>query len=467
MNRDPQNTSDANATDLRLLWLAIVLLGAVFFFFGHDVQVSHFEDFAPWSGSDGSLESGGNVAKGLALSLIGIFGLYLILRRDGRPLRWTGWLPAAMAFYVAWSAASILWSSDPGLSCRKLAVLMFCVFGALGFARQFRPRDIVLIAVVVPAAFLAVGIVAELALGTFRPWSAGYRFSGTVHPNTQAVHLTVLCLASFCLARFSRRGETRLQPLFWTLLAIGLVFLLLTKSRTSCAALGVSLAVLWLIGVSGRTRLLAIIAAGFLVCSAALFVSLFGLDTDETVSQAVMLGRQEESAKLTGRIPVWKELLGYVGARPLQGYGYESFWTEKHIEEVSDEMMWPLREAHNAYLDSALSVGLIGTAAFMLIVSLGLYRAASLFRATAGAGAALTFCLLVFAVLNAFLETGLVSPNFVTLIAGCGIMQLLASDSAIISRSHAPRGNGRLATHCANDSNMHQWGATNGRGFMK
>ncbi len=467
MNRDPQNTSDTNATDLRLLWLAIVLLGAVFFFVGHDVQVSRFESFAPWSDSDGSMESGGNAAKGLALSLIGIFGLYLILRRDGRPLRWTGWLPAAIVFYVAWSAASILWSSDPGLSCRKLAVLMFCVFGALGFARQFRLRDIVLIAVVVPAAFLAVGIAAELALGTFRPWLAGYRFSGTVHPNTQGAHLTVLCLASFCLACFSRRGETRLQPLFWTLFAIGLVFLLLTKSRTSCAALTVSLAALCLISVSGRTRLLAISAAGFLVFFAALFVSLFGLENDETVSQAVMLGRQEESAKLTGRIPIWKELLGYVGARPLQGYGYEAFWTEKHIEEVSGEMQWPLREAHNAYLDSALSVGLIGTAALMLIVSLGLYRAASVFRSTAAAGAALTFCLLIFVVLNACLETGLVSPNFVTLIVGSGIAQLLVGEAAITSRSHAPRGNGRLATLCVGVRHAHQRGATTGRGFMK
>lgn len=456
MNRNPQNTSEANATNLRLLWFTIVLLGAVFFFVGHDLQVSRFEGFAPWSDSDGSLQSGGNVAKGLALSLIGIFGLYLFLRRDGRPLRWTGWLPAAIAFYLAWSATSILWSSDPSLSCRKLAVLMFCVFGALGFARQFRPRDIVLIAMVVPAAYLAVGIGSELALGTFRPWSAGYRFSGTVHPNTQGVHLTILCLASFCLTRFSHRGETRLHPLFWTLFAIGLVFLLLTKSRTCCAALAVSLAALWLISVSGRTRLLGVSAAGFMVCSAALFVSLFGLETDKTLSQAVMLGRQEESAKLTGRIPIWKDLLGYIGARPLQGYGYESFWTDEHIEEVSDELQWPLREAHNAYLDSALSVGLIGTATLILIVSLGIYRAASAFRTTADAGAALTFCLLVFIAFNAFLETGSVSPNFVTLMAGCGIMQLLASESA--TRRFSP---------LFSNLPINGRSATNGHGFMR
>ena len=82
-----------------------------------------------------------------------------------------------------------------------------------------------------------------------------------------------------------------------------------------------------------------------------------------------MLGRQEESEALTGRVPIWTELLGYVRARPLQGYGYESFWTAKHIEDVSDDLQWPLREAHNAYLDAVLSVGLIGVATFLAAVA--------------------------------------------------------------------------------------------------
>lgn len=443
MNRDALYKTESANGNPRLLSLAIVLLGAVFFYVGHDFRISSVEDFAPWSASNGSLQSGGNVAKGIALSLIGLFGIYLLLRRDGKSLRLIGWLPAIMAFYLTWTAASVLWSIDPGLSCRKLAVLIFCVFGALGFARQFRSRDIVLMAMIVPAVFLGLGILAELALGTFRPFSAGYRFSGTVHPNTQGALLATLCMASFCYARLVPRDDLRPRKIIWALFSLGLVFLLLTKSRTSCAAVAVSLATLWLIGLSLRTRLMLILSAGFICCATFLGGIMLGFDVDDAVARAVMLGREDESAKLTGRIPIWNELLGYVADRPLQGFGYEAFWTDEHIEAVSDEVQWHVREAHNAYLDSTLSVGLIGTATLLLIIAMAMFLSAKRYRAIGDASAALAFCLLVFSALNAILETGLAAPNFVTLIAGSGIAMLYTAPEAVRSSTlDVTEGNG-------------------------
>ena len=197
--------------------------------------------------SEGTLEAGSNWVKGAALSLIGLLGLYCLCRREGRRLQIEGLLPALMIFYLAWAAASLAWSIQPGMSARRLAVLMFCVLGALGFARQFQARDIAFMTVVILGAYLAVGIAAETALGTFRPWASGYRFAGTVHPNTQGGHLTVLCLASLCLARSSGSSSARR---YWALFAVGLAFLLLTKSRTSCGALALALAVLWFAGAA-------------------------------------------------------------------------------------------------------------------------------------------------------------------------------------------------------------------------
>jgi exopolysaccharide production protein ExoQ len=307
------------------------------------------------------------------------------------------------------------------MGCRRLAVLMFCVRGAAGFARQFPARDVVLMAAVISGAYLLVGVGVELALGTFRPWSAGYRFAGTVHPNTQGTHLTVLCLASFCLAR----SATREKAWLWTLFAVALAFLLLSRSRTACAALAIALAVLWLTSVSGRTRVIVALVAGFVVATAALASTLLGVDLDEKLANVVMLGRQEDSESLTGRVPVWIELSNYIRARPLQGYGYEAFWTTKHIEAVSDEVQWPLREAHSAYIDGLLSVGAIGVSTFLAAVVLSLRRAAVAFRRTGDPGFAFTLCLLVCGLANACLETGMMSPNFITLMAACGVAQLL------------------------------------------
>lgn len=412
---------DTSATNRHLVWLAIVVVGVVYFFVTHNFQISRYERFAPWSDADDTLEAGQNVAKGLALSLIGILGVYLSLRQDGRRLNLTGAMPALMIFYLAWVTTSVLWSINPGMTCKRLAVLMFCVLGAVGFARQFRPRDVVLMATVISGAYLLVGLATELALGTFRPWTSGYRFAGTVHPNTQGAQLTVFCLASFCLARSASRGRAWL----WTLFAVGLMFLLLTRSRTACAGLAIALATLWFINASRRMQVLTVLTAAFVICAMTLTGTLFGIDLDDKIAEAVMLGRQEESEALTGRLPIWVELSGYVRARPLQGYGYESFWTAKHIEAVSDELQWPLREAHNAYIDGALSVGLIGVAAFLSVVAISLCRATAAYRETGDPGFAFTSCMLVFGLVNACLESGMMSPSFSALMAGSGVVQLL------------------------------------------
>jgi len=47
------HTADTSAADRRMLWLAIAVVGAVFFFVAHNFQVSRYEGFAPWSDSEG------------------------------------------------------------------------------------------------------------------------------------------------------------------------------------------------------------------------------------------------------------------------------------------------------------------------------------------------------------------------------------------------------------------------------
>ena len=52
--------------------------------------------------------------------------------------------------------------------------------------------------------FILLGIVAEIALGTFVPLVDGYRFTGTTHPNTQAA--TELSLYSLAAITWARAG---------------------------------------------------------------------------------------------------------------------------------------------------------------------------------------------------------------------------------------------------------------------
>jgi O-antigen ligase len=438
---------DANACpgNRHLLALTILLLGSVFFFVVHDLQVSRYERFARWSDSDGgALEAGGNVAKGIALLTIGALGAYLLLLRNGRPARLSGWLPLMMFVYLAWALASVLWSADPGLSLRRLAVLMSCVVGAAGIARQFRPRDVALIAAAIATSYLLVGLAAEMALGTFRPWSSGYRFAGSIHPNSQGANLAVLSLAAFCLAR----NATQRRAAWWTLFAVAVAFLLLTRSRTACAALIAGLIAVQWAGASGRGKLSALLLAAFAIATAAWIGALLGSDADQRVLKMAMLGRAEESEAFTGRLPIWAELGNYVRKRPLQGYGYASFWTAEHIEAVSEELQWPLREAHNAYLDTVLSIGALGAAILLTVVALAFRAAIRAFRLSGDAGFAFTLGLLAFCLVDSCMESGMGDPNLTTLLAGAGIVQLVflfsAAAASITQMSEMAMTRGRL-----------------------
>ncbi len=414
--------------------MTILVLGSVFFFVDHDLGISRYPQFAPWANSDEIIASGGNAVKGAVLSLIGILGLYFLIDKEGPKLHLRGITPALMLFFVAWAAISIIWSIYPPLTARRVAVLCFYFLGALGIARQLSDRDLAVAALVVTAVYLAVGVAAELALGTFRPWAADYRFSGTLHPNSQGLHLMILCLAAFLLARANPTGR---RKWFIVLFALGLVFLLLTKSRTSLAGFLLAMSVLWFLQTSSLNRIFSFVGISFSLCAALLIYSLLGFNEKDSLLNVISLGRQEKAQELTGRLPIWTELMHYVDRRPLIGYGYESFWTAENIEDLSEPLGWRFRQAHSGYIDAVLSAGLVGASCLLLIVLIGIYNAAMRFRETKHICCGLTLGMLIFGLVDAFLESGMVGENFATLLAGCGIIQLACLKSECESREPA------------------------------
>ncbi|MEN6452307.1 MAG: O-antigen ligase family protein [Thermoguttaceae bacterium] len=441
MNHAQPSIADPSPAHCWWLWPAVAMVAAVFFFLEHNISISQFESYSPWTDSEGSLETGHNAAKGAALLLMGLFGAHLAVRPGGRPLRVGGWLPPLVCGYWAWLMASVCWSINPDMSARRLMTLGCFLLAAIGFARHLRLRDIAVIAVGVEAAYLLLGIGAEVALGTFRPWSADYRFAGTIHPNAQGVQMGILCLALFCLARYGDRHRRRCSrppvAALWVGFAVALGFLLLSRSRASLASLSVAIGAVWFASASARARLMAALAAGLMVTAAALVATNSDGGANGLMG-AAMMGRQEQSEGLTGRVPLWNELAGYVHARPLQGYGYQAFWSDKHIDAISDSLDWTLRESHNGYLETALSVGLVGGVILLTVVLVGLVQAAAVYRATNDPGMAFLVGMLVFCMADACLESGV--PNFAALLVEIGLAQLVlsrAGATAIAQRSPA------------------------------
>jgi O-antigen ligase len=323
---------------------------------------------------------------------------------------------SVIGFFVV-AFASLTWSDSFSMTFRRVAVLACFGLGAFGISKAFTLTDLLSLVVFVCSLTLTIGFACELALGTFRPWASDYRFSGTVHPNTQGLYLTSLCLATYCLMR-QGAAKRWMVPLFLA----GLAFLLLTKSRTSCAGLILSLALIWVLTSPRGVVPVAVASALWLAATLGLFISFLSLDFSEKASNALLMGREEQAESLTGRLPIWETLFPYVQDRLFLGYGYESFWDHTRVNAVSSELHWGIREAHSAYIDMILSVGLLGATCLLAVVFMTLVRAVGSYYSTRHEGHAFLFGLLVFGLINAFTESGMIMPMFIPFVVLIGIM---------------------------------------------
>ena len=79
-------------------------------------------------------------------------------------------------------------------------------------------------------------------------------------------------------------------------------------------------------------------------------------------------GRVSESlgrgSELTGRTPLWTALLG-MHTNPILGTGFESFWLGERPLQLEGIFFFIPNEAHNGYLETYLTLGLIGV--FLLV----------------------------------------------------------------------------------------------------
>lgn len=397
-----------------------IVVGLAFYLTDHHFYTSRSEAFAGTAESYEAAAGGGNLIRRIAFLSLGLLGAAgLLVAAPARKARACGIGGLLLAAYVTWCVLSVAWSADSGVTIRRVFALLCFAFGALGLARRLTGRQLLQVALGLTTTYLAVGFLAELVLGTFRPWSSEHRFSGTLHPNTQGLNLTVLCLCSALLARESNhRGR------YWVLFTIGFLFLILTKSRTSTAGLLLALATIWTLSTDPRVKAFVGLTAIWLISAVLLIVSFLGIDLVERFSGVALMGRGEQSESLTGRLPLWTQLSDFVSARPLAGYGFDSFWTTSRIETVSEEQGWGIREAHNSYLDTTLSTGLIGLALLTTAVLFGLFRSAATYTRSRHPLAGFVFGLTVFALANACTESGMVMPMFAPFLLTIGLLQV-------------------------------------------
>lgn len=345
----------------------------------------------------------------IALFCFGFFGLVALTSPKGSRLRVNGILGWSMLFFISLALASPAWAEDSSLTIRRVGVLVLLSLGAMAVATRLSQVQTAALAVCVCSFTLIISLAVEIVSGTFRPLEGAWRFSGVLYSVTQGWNCGLLVIASLAMARVLPRSRNR----FILLALVALLFLALTRSRMALASTIFAIAVCGSL-VSRKARELTFVSAYLLLCATLLWVSLGG-DLGRAAVSIATLGRGEEEASnldtFTGRVQIWHEALGYVRARPILGYGYNSFFSPRNLPAITQATGWAPLTSHSGYIGTLLGLGCVGGATFLVLLLVALRRSISLARK--GPSAAFAAAVMIWLCCNLFLESAIITdPNF-------------------------------------------------------
>ena len=260
---------------------------------------------------------------------------------------------------VLWCGVSIFWSVDFSVSMRRaIALLMTTLLGLflaarydwsglvqrLGFAFAFTALLSYLVVLIDPLR----GISQEIHLGAWRgPW---------IEKNYLGSQMTRGMTIMLCA--FAMRPD---RGWFWLPMA-GLCFLLvlLSTSKTALLACLLAIGVFIFIRLYRRYPIMRLFLVYALLASIVTFVSLLFAIPD------VLLGLIGKDATLTGRTDIWDALFRSIKEKPLLGHGYGVYWLDPLGPSyyVRLSLQWGVPSAHNGWIETWLSVGIIGAGLF-------------------------------------------------------------------------------------------------------
>jgi O-antigen ligase len=318
----------------------------------------------PVSGA-ASVEEGSPLDASVCFAMI-IAGLCVLMKRQVRLseiISNNGWL----IVFLLYCFISIAWSDFPFIAFKRWLKVLGHPIMALIVLTEPDPDEALTrlmkrcAYIVVPVSILWIKYYPELGLG-FSPW--GGLDSHGIAPGKNFLGVDCLILGYFFFWHLLqtwqsersrwRRNELRLIAGF--LISIWWLF---SQAHSATAFISVIAGILVVVFVGIRSRNKNFIGAYLLAALVLLVVAevTFGLS-----------GRMSENlgrgSGMTGRTEIWTSLLG-LHTNPILGTGFESFWLGDRPRQLEGLFFYSLNEAHNGYLETYLTLGLVGV--FLLV----------------------------------------------------------------------------------------------------
>ena len=341
-----------------------------------------------------------------------------------------------LSAYVAWASFTVIWSAVPLLTVVRAGQLFTVLLLARAIVRELGPGGALR-----SLSSALVGFVAVCSLlAALFPWAASdlelhtegdfVRFAWfAVHPITAATQLG-LALVLLTADAQQRSQSWRMRSLTlpaWMLGALLATALMVTYSRGPLIACGVAVATL----VVRRVRYRRIAFASVAVASLTIVLLLSMVDVGAVVEEhapAFFLRGQDADALtgLTGRVDLWESMLPEVFDHFWFGQGYQA--SRVALLDVAEWAGY----AHNAFLQSMLDVGIVGTLLLSSAVATTFWPCRSLARTRESTRAPFT-ALMLFLLVNSITSEGFAaSPGVETLAVFTTVLAAAAQRRAML-----------------------------------
>ncbi|WP_158862779.1 O-antigen ligase family protein [Leifsonia sp. AG29] len=321
-------------------------------------------------------------------------GTVVLLVRSRPSLRWRT-TPKTLVAFLALAVVSVAWSAYPGASALGVLAQLATTAGGLFLALCLSWSSLLTALSNAFRWILGLSLLFELVVALFvrhpvlpvtpaipmspgkHPaafyWSRDLLFhggpiQGIVGNSNILAMIALLSLIVFGVQladRVFRRGSV----IVW--LVVAAVTLALTRSSTVIVALLVTGAVLgfalWTRRAGPARRRPVYATAAALLVAVIVLVSLFASRIP------ALFGKSED---LTGRLDIWQKVIGLAQERPVFGWGWVSYWAPwvEPFQHLAERGGVVYLQAHNAWLDVWLQLGVVGVVVFGLLVLGTLWR---------------------------------------------------------------------------------------------
>lgn len=215
----------------------------------------------------------------------------------------------------------------------------------------------------------------------------GRRLSGIAGSANAVGYISAMCI--LCLYYYRNYMQAKIPLIYWVTIVVNFAGLLMSNSRTSLTAMMLAIIVASLMRASPAR-----FAALFLSLSIAIVFFTF-VDYDALFAALARSGDASEITTGTGRTAIWAVTVDMILQSPLIGWGYAS--SNYLLPAAINDVGFSASHAHNAYLQVAHSIGLIGLIVFLGVLFTKVYYSVK-------SGEQVNLALTVFLMLNGMTE---------------------------------------------------------------